>query len=149
MEFSIIVKPFNQLSPDQLYAILRLRSEVFVVEQNCVFLDMDNRDQQCHHLMLFKADELMAYARLIPAGAFYEEMSVGRVVTSPKVRGTGAGRLLMTKAMEQCRQLFGPGVIRIGAQMYIKNLYASLGFTETGEPYDEDGIMHIEMITAD
>jgi len=149
MEFSMIVKPFDQLSPDQLYAILKLRSEVFVVEQNCVFLDMDNKDQKCHHLMLFKGDDLMAYARLIPPGAFYKEMSVGRVVTSPKARGTGAGRLLMTKAMEQCRYLFGPGVIRIGAQMYIKNLYASLGFVETGEPYDEDGIMHIEMITQE
>lgn len=146
MEFSTVVKPFDELTPAQLYAILRLRNEVFVVEQNCVFQDADNKDPYCNHLMLFNAGELMAYARIVPAGVAYEEMSIGRVVTSPKARGTGAGRVLMTKAIELCYEILGPGPIRIGAQCYIKNFYASLGFVETGDPYDEDGILHIEMI---
>jgi ElaA protein len=146
MEFSTVVKPFDELTPAQLYAILRLRNEVFVVEQNCVFQDADNKDPHCNHLMLFNEDELMAYARIVPAGIAYEEMSIGRVVTSPKARGTGAGRVLMTKAIELCYEILGAGPIRIGAQCYIKAFYASLGFVETGEPYDEDGILHIEMI---
>ncbi|GAA3962147.1 GNAT family N-acetyltransferase [Mucilaginibacter dorajii] len=146
MEFSTVVKPFDELTPAQLYAILRLRNEVFVVEQNCVFQDADNKDPHCNHLMLFNEGELMAYARIVPAGVAYEEMSIGRVVTSPKARGTGAGRILMTKAIELCYEILGAGQIRIGAQCYIKNFYASLGFVETGDPYDEDGILHIEMV---
>ncbi len=146
MEFSTVIKAFDELTPAQLYAILRLRNEVFVVEQNCVFQDADNKDYHCNHLMLFNEGELMAYARIVPAGVAYKEMSIGRVITSLKVRGTGAGRILMTKAIELCYETLGPGPIRIGAQSYAKAFYASLGFVETGEPYDEDGILHIEMI---
>jgi ElaA protein len=148
MEISTVVKPFQQLSPAELYAILRLRNEVFVVEQACVFQDADNKDQYCHHLMIFKNEELIAYARLVPAGVSYPEMSIGRVVSSPAARGTGIGRVLMNAAIENCRLLFGSGPIRIGAQAYIKTFYASLGFGETDIAYMEDGIPHLEMVMA-
>jgi len=146
MEFSTVVKSFNELSPIELYKILRLRNEVFVVEQNCPYQDADNKDLKCHHLMLLKDDELMAYARLVPPGLSFPQMSIGRVVTSPKARGTGAGRTLMNTAIEECRKLFGKGSIQIGAQAYLLKFYSSLGFEQVSEVYDEDGIPHIDMI---
>jgi ElaA protein len=146
MEFTTIVKSFDNLSPAELYAILRLRNEVFVVEQNCPYQDADNKDPKCHHLMLLQNDELMAYARLVPPGLSYAQMSIGRVVSSPKARGTGAGRTLMNTAIEQCLQIFGEGSIKIGAQAYLIKFYGSLGFNPIGEIYDEDGIPHIHML---
>jgi ElaA protein len=147
MELTPVIKPFEELTPGELYAIMRLRNEVFIVEQNCVYQDADNKDLQCRHLMLLNNDhELMAYARLLPQGLSYEEMSIGRVISSPKARGTGAGRLLMKTAIEQCALIFGEGSIKIGAQAYLRKFYASFGFKETGDIYDEDGIPHITMI---
>ena len=146
MEFTVVVKSFDNLFPSELYAILRLRNEVFVVEQNCPYQDADDKDLQCHHLMLLQDNELMAYARLVPPGVSYSQMSIGRVVTSPKARGTGAGRILMNTAIEQCTQLFGTGSIQIGAQAYLIKFYGSFGFNPVGEIYDEDGIPHIHMI---
>ena len=144
--FDHAVKSFNTLTPGELYAILRLRSEVFVVEQNCVFLDADNKDIYCHHLMLFENKQLIAYARLVPPGVSYREMSVGRVVTAKDARNKGAGKELMQLAVEYCRKIFGDGPIRIGAQYYLEKFYTEIGFTATGDVYDEDGIEHIEMI---
>ena len=141
-----IVKSFSTLTPHELYGLLRLRSEVFVVEQNCVFLDADNKDIYCHHLMLFDHKQLIAYARLVPPGLSYREMSVGRVVTAKEVRKKGAGKHLMQLAVENCRKIFGNGPIRIGAQYYLEKFYTEIGFTATGDVYDEDGIEHIEMI---
>jgi len=146
MEVTAITKPFHQLTPFEVYAILRLRNEVFVVEQNCVFQDADNKDQACHHLMLYKQNELVAYARLVPAGVAFTEMSIGRIITSPEVRGTGMGKVLMQHAMAQMPQLFGQGPIRMGAQLYAIGFYENFGFEATGSIYDEDGIDHIEMI---
>ncbi|OOQ61914.1 GNAT family N-acetyltransferase [Mucilaginibacter pedocola] len=140
------IKPFAQLTVDELYDLLRLRSEVFVVEQNCVFLDQDNKDQKCHHLLLYTNDKLAAYARLVPAGLSYAEISIGRVITCPAARGTGLGRKLMELAIQGCEELFGKQTIRIGAQTYALPFYKSLGFVEDGETYDEDGIEHIEMV---
>lgn len=144
--FDHAVKSFATLTPSELYAILRLRSEVFVVEQNCVFLDADNKDIYCHHLMLFDNKQLIAYARLVPPGISYREMSVGRVVTAKDARNKGAGKELMQLAVENCRKIFGDGPIRIGAQYYLEKFYTDIGFTATGDVYDEDGIEHIEMI---
>lgn len=141
-----VCRPFNELSVKELYALLQLRSEVFVVEQNCVFQDMDNKDQLSCHLMGWQGDLLASYTRLVPAGISFEEMSIGRVVTSPKMRKSGAGRLLMQKSIETCYQLFGKGPIRIGAQLYLKRFYESFGFQQTSEIYLEDGIEHIEML---
>jgi len=141
-----ILKHFDSLTPHELYAILRLRSEVFVVEQNCVFQDMDNKDQQCHHLMGWQDDLLTAYSRLVPPGLTYAEASIGRVVTSPAVRRSGAGKKLIEKSIEEVFTLFGKGPIKIGAQLYLKNFYNSFGFKQIGDVYDEDGIDHIKMI---
>ncbi len=140
-----VLKTFDSLTLQELYAILRLRTEVFVVEQNCVFQDMDNKDQQCYHLMGWKDGQLIAYTRLVPPGVSYKEPSIGRVVTSPVARGNGTGKLLMEKSIEEIIQLYGKTPIKIGAQLYLKKFYESLGFSQTSNKYDEDGIDHIEM----
>lgn len=141
-----ICKPFNELTPNELYAILRLRSEVFVVEQNCVFLDQDNKDQYCHHLMGWQDDLLVAYTRLVPAGISYTEPSIGRVVTSPAARGQGAGRELMHESIKTLHYLWGKSPIKIGAQLYLLKFYESIGFQQTSSIYLEDDIEHIEML---
>nr|WP_067058451.1 GNAT family N-acetyltransferase [Mucilaginibacter sp. L294] len=146
MNTTHLVKPFQQLNVNELYDLLRLRSEVFVLEQNCVFLDQDNKDQQCYHLLVFANGELAGYSRLVPAGLSYPEVSIGRVITAPAFRGKGFGRKVMELAIQNCRELFGPVDIRIGAQTYAQQFYASLGFVPEGDVYDEDGIDHIEMV---
>ena len=148
MEFTEICKPFDSLTNKELYAILRLRSEIFVVEQKCVFLDTDNKDLLCQHLMLFEKKELMAYARIVPAGLSYPEPSIGRIVSSTAARGKGYGKQLLTLAIANCIRLCGNKPIRIGAQLYLKAFYESFGFVQTGDIYDEDGIDHIEMLRA-
>ncbi|RYY87845.1 MAG: GNAT family N-acetyltransferase [Chitinophagaceae bacterium] len=160
------LKPFSSLTPTELYALLRLRSEVFVVEQNCVFLDMDDKDQESFHLMGWAAGAedstshslprsggasrltLAAYTRLVPPGYIYEEASIGRVVTSPAARGGGLGRSLMEESIRRCTELFGAGPIRIGAQQYLEHFYQSLGFVTVSEPYLEDGIPHVYMLRS-
>lgn len=148
MELKInwIQKTFEELSLTELYALLRLRTEVFVVEQNCVFQDMDNKDQQSHHLMGWVGDDLAAYVRILPAGLSYDEPSIGRVVSDPKYRGKGAGRALMLEAIKRTIALHGEQPIRIGAQLYLLKFYSLLGFVAQGDVYLEDGIEHIEMI---
>jgi ElaA protein len=139
-------KTFDSLTPFELYEIIHLRNEVFVVEQNCVFQDADHKDQVAWHLMAWKDDQLAGYTRLLAPGIAYAEMSIGRVVTSPKSRRNGTGRLLMEESIRRCHELFGEGPIRIGAQLYLKNFYESLGFSQQGESYLEDGIPHIYML---
>lgn len=146
MNLQHTVKAFDDLTIYELYELLKLRSEVFVVEQDCVFLDQDDKDQKCHHLMLYEGEKLVGYSRLVPPGVSYSEMSIGRVVTSPAGRGKGYGRILMELSIQYCHQIFGNGFIRIGAQTYALGFYASLGFVSDGEVYDEDGIEHIEML---
>ena len=141
-----VTKTFNELSVQELYAILRLRSEVFVVEQNCVFQDMDNKDQSCYHLMGWENNVLVAYTRLVPPGISYEMASIGRVITSQSARGSGIGKLLMEKSIDEAQGLFGKTPIKIGAQLYLREFYQSLGFVQSSDVYDEDGIDHIEMI---
>jgi ElaA protein len=144
-DYQYTLKPFAELTPFELYNILKLRSEVFVVEQNCVYQDMDSKDLVAHHLMVDK-NGLVAYARLLPPGVSYPEMSIGRIVTSQSVRGTGAGKWLVQRSIEQCFKLFGKGAIRIGAQLYARKFYEQLGFKQSSDVYDEDGIEHIEMV---
>ena len=141
-----ILKKFNELTPAELYDILQLRNEVFVVEQNCVYQDADNKDQSSYHLMGRDGDKLIAYTRIIPPGIAYAEPSIGRVVTSPSARRTGAGRALMQRSIEVVHDLFGKQPLRIGAQLYLRDFYVSLGFRQTGDIYLEDGIEHIEML---
>ena len=139
-------KSFDELTTKELYAILRLRSEVFVVEQNCVFLDMDNKDLYCHHLMGWENNQLLGYSRVLNAGISYEESSIGRIVTSPSARGRGIGRDLLIQSINTLYSLQGKRDIRIGAQYYLKKFYESFGFVQKGDIYLEDGIEHIEML---
>ena len=141
-----ILKKFGELSNDELYAILRLRAEVFVVEQNCAFQDLDDKDQASYHLMGIEQGKLVAYTRLVPAGISYNIPSIGRVVTSPGSRGNGLGKLLMEKSIEVATQLFGKTPIKIGAQLYLRKFYSEFGFVQSSDVYLEDGIEHIEMI---
>lgn len=146
MEYTTIIKAFEKLSTEELYQIMKLRIEVFIIEQQCLYQDADDKDQKCHHLMLIKDETLVAYARLVPAGLSFPEVSIGRVITSAGVRGTGAGKVLMNAAIEACKNIFGPVPIRIGAQTYAKNFYTGLGFEDTGIAFLEDDIPHIEML---
>lgn len=143
--FTIYYKAFADLTPGELYTIIRLRNEVFVVEQNCVYQDADNKDPFCHHLLVCDNEKLVAYARLLPPGLAYDQMSIGRVISSPAYRRTGAGKILLANAIEACEQLYGDGPIRIGAQLYLKKFYESFGFVQTSDLYLEDAIEHIEM----
>lgn len=138
---------FEQLSVAQLYALLQLRSAVFVVEQTCVFQDMDGADTACHHLLAWGAEgQLWATARLVPAGLKYPEASIGRVATAPAARGLKLGHPLMARACAELTGLWGPQPIRIGAQAHLQHFYGRHGFNTASEPYLEDGIAHIEML---
>lgn len=139
-------KKFQHLTLEELYAIIRLRNEVFVVEQHCIFQDADNKDQYCHHLMGWhNKTQLAAYARLVPPQVSYMQPSIGRIVTSPNSRKSGYGQELLSIAIEKCKELFGETDITIGAQLYLKRFYESFDFAQTSNVYDEDGIDHIEM----
>jgi ElaA protein len=149
MTLTWLHKSFDELLPAQLYAILQLRAEVFVLEQNCPFVDPDGKDTYCQHLMGFASDgRLMAYTRIVPAGVSYTEPSIGRVVTAPVARKFGLGIELMHQSVALCEQLHGKQPIKIGAQLYLKRFYESYGFVQTSDVYLEDGIEHIEMIRS-
>ncbi|MDB5199110.1 MAG: GCN5-related N-acetyltransferase [Chitinophagaceae bacterium] len=139
-------KAFNTLTPHELYSILQLRSEVFVVEQNCVYLDCDDKDQNSYHFMGWDQNKLVAYTRLLPAGLAYQEISIGRVVTSFSIRRTKIGKELMVRSINKLHELFGKLPIKIGGQHYLKNFYELLGFIQCSDVYLEDGIEHIKMI---
>lgn len=141
---------FSELTPDDLYAAMQLRSRVFVVEQNCVYLDADSSDQRGHHLLGWASEDgrnrLVAYARLFPPKVKYDEASIGRVATHPDVRGTGAGKALMREAIQRVEDAgWGPG-IRIAAQIYLEQFYESFGFLRVSDPYTEDDIWHVDML---
>lgn len=141
------LKSFNELTLNELYAILRLRTQVFVVEQNSPYLDEDNKDQKSFHMMGWREEVLVVYARLLPIGVAYQDIpSIGRVVTDKSIRGAGIGKELIKKCINECYHLFGKQPIKIGAQLYLKKFYESFGFIQTSEEYLEDGILHIEMI---
>lgn len=145
-EIKWIYKPFAELDIHELYSILQVRSAVFVVEQNCPYLDADNRDMDAHHLCGWKDDMLVAYARILPPGLAFVEASIGRVLTNPAYRRSGAGRELMQIAIERAFSQYDVTVIRIGAQLYLQQFYTSLGFQKVSDQYLEDDIPHIEML---
>ena len=137
---------FDELAVRQLHDVLALRSEVFVVEQNCVFLDIDGLDPQTWHLLGHGDDgSLRAYARLLPPGLKAADAVIGRVVTSPTARSGGVGRALMTEALAQCQRLWPAQAITLHAQAHLARFYASFGFVAIGEQYMEDDIPHQEM----
>jgi ElaA protein len=145
MKLNWVYKSFNELSATELYAIMYLRSEVFVVEQNCVYLDADHKDEASFHLAGWDNNSLIAYCRIMPAGLAFDEPSIGRVVTSPAHRKTGSGRVLMQTAIQKTLEQFDDRKITIGAQLYLREFYGSLGFVQISDQYIEDGIPHIEM----
>ena len=143
----------NQMTVPQLYEMLQLRTEVFVVEQNCVFQDMDGADDQAVHLLGSQnipgqGEQLVAYARLFPAGVKFAEASIGRVVTRGSARGAGLGHVLIQQAIAAVHSLWGEQAIRIGAQAQLKSFYSQQGFVDVGVPYVEDGIDHLEMVRS-
>ena len=141
------ILPFDVLPNLILYDVLRLRAEVFVVEQQCSYQDIDRRDVAALHLLGYNDEgELAAYARLFDAGKYYEHASIGRVVVAQPYRRLGLGKLLMRQAIGHCHSAFGPQPIMIGAQQYLHKFYSELGFLPIGEPYEEDGIPHQHML---
>jgi ElaA protein len=138
------LKPFDALSPGELYALLALRSDVFVVEQNCVYLDTDGLDSVALHLWLPGTPHALAVARLLPPGSCYAEASIGRVATAGRVRRTGLGRALFQRALDEVAQRW-PGPVRIMAQSYLTKFYAEFGFLIQGDEFLEDGIPHFYM----
>jgi ElaA protein len=145
-----VTKTFAELTVDELYDVLRLRSEVFIVEQKCIFLDIDNNDRKAFHTIGFIGDEVVATTRLFDKDIMYDGyQSIGRVVGSPRHRGLGIGKALMQYSIQECERLFGKGPIKIGAQLYLKKFYSEQGFEQSGDMYLEDDIDHIPMIRAE
>ena len=141
---------FAGLTAAELYQALQTRQDVFILEQMCLYPDMDGLDQDAHHLLGWRVIDgkrrLAAYMRVLAPGAKYVEMSLGRVVTAPVARGTGIGRELLAEGIAHAQRQHPGHRIRIGAQQHLENFYASYGFVTVSEPYDEDGIMHIDML---
>ena len=145
-----VTKIFAELTVNELYDLLKLRSEVFVVEQKCIFLDIDNNDQKAFHTIGYIGDEVVATTRLFDKNIMYDGyQSIGRVVGSPRHRGLGIGKALMQYSIQECERLFGKGPIKIGAQLYLKKFYGEQGFEQSGDIYLEDEIDHIPMIRAE
>lgn len=139
-------KPFSELTAKELYKILKLRNEVFVVEQNCAYLDTDEKDYKALHLFAEIDNEIAAYARLLPQGISYKDASIGRVVTAASYRNVRLGKTLMQKAIDTTLSFFGTNSIRISAQSYLIKFYSNLGFRIVSDEYLEDDIPHVEML---
>jgi len=139
-------KGFGQLTARELYAILQLRSEVFVVEQECVYQDMDGKDEKALHITGTKNGILIAYTRIFRPGDYFKEASIGRVLVRKEERQYGYGKKIMAFSMDLILERFGSPKIQISAQKYLEKFYSSLGFLSAGEEYLEDGIPHIAMV---
>ena len=141
---------FSELRPSELYAAVRLRESVFVVEQTCAYQDADGRDSQAWHLLGWSDEEdgrrLVAYARIFEPGVRYTEGSIGRVVTAPEVRGTGVGKVLMVEALRRLDGLAPGQTVKIAAQRRLEKFYLELGFRTVSAAYEEDGIIHVDML---
>ena len=139
-------KAFHELENGELYQILKLRTDVFVVEQNCPYPELDNKDLEAIHVFCLENDEAIAVARLLPPGISYDEWSLGRIATHIKSRGSGLGKSLMTHLMTYMSVNHPEAAIRISAQSHLERFYNDFGFHATGKAYLEDGIPHIEML---
>lgn len=143
VEWSIV--SWEELSKSDLYNILSLRSQVFVVEQTCIYQDIDQKDQKAYHVLGKKDNLVVAYTRIFAKGDYFKETSFGRAVTSPKVRGKGLGHTLLKKTIQFMEQMFPNQTIKISAQAHLQHFYKNHGFLPEGESYLEDGIPHIAM----
>jgi ElaA protein len=143
---------FEEIPRKDWYEVLRQRQQVFILEQTCLYPDIDGLDPDCHHLLGWREldgqRQLVAYLRCLPPGLKYEEMSIGRVLTTEAARGSGAGRALLTEGLRRAQEKHPGHAFRIGAQQYLEPFYSSFGFRTVTAPYDEDGIMHVDMVRA-
>ncbi len=144
----IVVKTFEELSKNELYEILQLRSEVFVVEQRCIYQDVDGKDQRALHAMGIKNGKLVAYTRIFRPGDYFENVSIGRVLVAKTERQYGYGKVIMQATLDEIGAKFPKGVVEISAQTYLLKFYTDLGFVVQGEEYLEDDIPHIRMVKA-
>lgn len=142
----ITVKIYQELTKEDLYGLLQLRSEVFVVEQDCVYQDIDGKDQKALHVLGFLDDKLIAYTRLFKPGDYFDQASIGRVVVAKNQRQHKFGYAIMEASIKAIKDYFKETTIKISAQCYLKTFYNNLGFKQVGEEYLEDGIPHIAMI---
>jgi ElaA protein len=140
------VKPFTELSLKELYALLKLRAEVFVVEQTCIYNDLDELDFDAIHLFGMDNGDVLVYARILPAHSRFKEVSLGRIVVSTNSRGLGYGKEVIKKSIEYIKENISDNLIRISAQEYLLNYYEELGFKIASSSYLEDGIPHVEMV---
>ena len=138
-------REFRELTLHELYSLLQLRTEVFIIEQNCVYQDMDDNDQVAMHVIGARDGELLCYARILPPSIKYKTPSIGRVITHQTLRQNGYGKQLMGKALDYCRQYWPTEPITISAQQRLQKFYSELGFVTESAPYLEDGIPHIQM----
>ncbi|WP_111707052.1 GNAT family N-acetyltransferase [Lutibacter citreus] len=144
----IKTKTFTELTKDELYAMLQLRSEVFVVEQDCVYQDIDFKDQKAIHILGFKNEKLVAYTRIFKPGDYFEVSSIGRVLVAKKERINGFGHVIFKASIKAVKDYFNEELIKISAQKYLKKFYESHGFIQQGKEYLEDGIPHIAMVKS-
>ncbi len=148
-KYNYTFKQFKELTINELYDMMVLRQEVFVVEQDCPYVDADNKDQKSHHLMVYpQLNDLGAYTRIVEPGVSYDEVSIGRVITAPKYRGTGLGVELMDLSIKVTESVYGKSSIRISAQEHLQKFYNKFGFEKVSEVYLEDNIPHIEMLRS-
>jgi ElaA protein len=144
----LVWRAFDELSAPELYEALRLRSDVFVVEQNCVFADIDGKDGSARHLLAWNGDALGGYLRIFPPAGAEGAARIGRVVVAPACRSTGLGRRLMAAALDEIAVRFGAVAVELAAQAHLENFYASFGFVRTTPDYLDDGIPHCDMRRA-
>ena len=142
----IKVKYFEELTNNELYSLLQLRSEIFVVEQDCVYQDLDGKDEKAIHVLGFKNEKIVAYTRIFKPGDYFKEASIGRVVVAKNERQHKYGYKIMEASIQIIKDLFNETLIKISAQVYLKKFYTNLGFKKVGEDYLEDGIPHTAMI---
>jgi len=146
-----VICRFEDMSPLQVYSLLKLRQQIFIIEQECIFPEIDGLDPVCLHILAWDGDDVLAAARIVGPGldpdhaAQGDRPAIGRVVTSEVLRGQGVGRVLMARAIEACADNFAGKPIYLNAQLYLRDFYQGLGFVQFGDKYDEDGIAHISM----
>ena len=143
---NISIKAFEELQTEELYDILQLRSAVFVVEQDCVYQDLDGKDKKALHVIGKKENKVVAYTRIFGPGDYFNEASIGRVVVEQKERKYGYGKQIMEASIKAIQDEYNVDIIKLSAQTYLKNFYTDLGFVSVGEPYLEDGIPHVAMV---
>lgn len=141
-----VLKEFDQLSLDELYQIIQLRLEIFVVEQDCVYQDLDSKDKVAYHLFVKDDDEIVAVLRILPENVSYDEMAIGRIVVKKSHRGQGIAGAMMKMAMDFIVKDLGKNKIRLSGQAYLVDFYTNLGFKRVSDEYLEDGIPHFEFL---